>query len=283
MSIRIGVLNLMPEPELYEPRIKESMLGSGLPIEISWVRLEGRSYSRSDVTHIQNNYSSYSTVVANGPLHGLIVTGAALEHLPYQQVTLMPEINEIVQDSMNQGASVLGLCWGALAIGYLRLGISKHEYSNKLFGVFETETVAKHVFSSGFDDRFWSPHSRYAGFCEEEVHAAVEAGRLLVLARSEKAGSVILATADCKVLLHAGHPEYDTTRLVEEYARDCSRGLTNIGPPQNVNLERPLNLWRSNSRVFFYNWVHALSDFACRTKIGVSASGPELSVGSPVV
>lgn len=257
--IRIGVLNLMPEPEPYESCLWRALNRASPPVELVWIRLTGRRYTRSTRSHIESRYRWYADTVSRHRIDGLILTGAPFEHLPFDEVSLLPEIREILGDAKERHIPTLGLCWGALALAHVMLGLGKKDYAEKLFGVFEcvAETVA-HPFAREFERRFWCPHSRYAGFSDEEVDTAVSDNALVVLARSQRAGPVVLSTPDHSALLHAGHPEYGRMRLVDEYRRDTSRGIPNVRPPEGVDLERPMNLWRRHSQSFFGNWLDAL-------------------------
>jgi len=251
---RIGLVNLMPRAHEYEGMLLPQF-GSGPAFEPVWVRMHGRRYSLDDPGTIDSRYRYYDDVVAERPLDGLVVTGAAVEHLPFEDVHFMPELEEIVRQAAGQQVKILGLCWGALAVGHTLLGLDHSVYPSKVSGVFETDLgpVSSPVID-GIDDRFWTAHSRFSGFDEETIAVAETAGRVRVLARSVEAGVVMAESSDHTVVMHIGHPEYGGTRLAEEYRRDVGLKLEPC-PPAHVDLERPLNQWRSHSRVFFANWL----------------------------
>ena len=126
-------------------------------------------------------------------------------------------------------------------------------YRTKLSGIYQTDRLVDDgPVAAALDDRFWSAHSRFAGFDDEALDAS---GAVRAVARSARAGTVIAESHDSRVVMHIGHPEYAGGRLVDEYRRDTALGLDGVVPPDNVDLERPVNLWRSHSLVFFASWV----------------------------
>ncbi|HEU5469673.1 MAG TPA: homoserine O-succinyltransferase [Actinophytocola sp.] len=252
---RIGFVNLMPRAEQFETMLLPQF-ALAAPMEPVWLKVNERRYALDDRASIDRRYRPLAAALAEGPLDGLVVTGAAVEHLPFHEVRFLPELSEIVGYAAMRGIPVLGLCWGALAVGHLLLDMSHTVWEDKVSGVFETELLVRdHPLATGLDDRFWTAHSRYAGFDESCVDRLAAAGRVRVIARSAGAGTVIAESADHKVLMHIGHPEYAAGRLAEEYRRDVDLGLPNVRPPAGVELDRPVNRWRSHSMVFFANWV----------------------------
>jgi len=250
---RVGFLNLMPFAEEFESMLLPQFSAAS-PFEPVWIKMRGRRYSHDDPAHI---HSRYMRLADAGELDALVITGAAVEHLPFEQVRYMDEVEEIVRHAMLRGIPILGLCWGALAVGHLLLGLSHQVFTHKVSGVYQTDLqVADHVIGKGLDDRFWTAHSRYAGFDESTVDAAVAAGRVRVLGRAPApAGTVIAESCDHSVLMHIGHPEYSGSRLVFEYRRDIAAGRGDTRPPANLDLNDPVCQWRSHSRMFFANWI----------------------------
>src|SRR5436190_2152115 len=139
---RIGIVNLMPHAEEYE-RWLLPQLAAALPIEALWIRVDTRSYSRDAPDHIAATYHSYADIVGAAPLDGLIVSGAAVEHLPFEEVRFMPELEAIVRPAERAGTPILGLCWGALAVVHLLFGLPKNVYPTKVSGVYETLRVVE--------------------------------------------------------------------------------------------------------------------------------------------
>jgi homoserine O-succinyltransferase len=249
---RVGIVNLIPHAEEYE-RWLMPQLAASAPVEPLWIRVDARKYSLDDADHIDRTYRRYADVVATAPLDGLIVSGAAVEELLYEEVRFLPELDAMVRQTAADGTPILGLCWGALAVAYLLFGLPKEVYRTKVSGVYQTDRLVDDgPIAVGLDDRFWTAHSRFAGFDDEALDAS---GTVRAVARSAQAGTVIAESRDHGVVMHIGHPEYTATRLVEEYRRDAALGLDGVRPPANVDLEHPLNQWRSHSLIFFASWV----------------------------
>ncbi|UQU65942.1 homoserine O-succinyltransferase [Couchioplanes caeruleus] len=256
---RIGIVNLMPHAEQYE-RWLMPQLAAARAFEPVWIRLGERKFSLDDPAYIAGQYVRYADAVADAALDALIVTGAAVEHLPYEQVRFLPELGPIVQRAADEGTPVLGLCWGALAVAHLLYGVPKEVYPTKVSGMYETDRLVDDgPIAAVLDDRFWSTHSRYAGFDD----AALDRNpHVRAVARSAEAGTVIAESPDHLVVMHIGHPEYAGGRLADEYRRDVGAGLTDVQPPANVDLGRPVNRWRSHSLIFFASWVGLVHDRA---------------------
>lgn len=206
MTPRIGIVNLMPHAEQFEQMLMPQF-AAALPFEPVFVRMAGRNYSLDDKARIDRLYRPFDEVVADR-LDGLVITGAAVEHLPYDQVRYLPELADMVKRCAHDGTPILGMCWGAMAVGHLLLDMPKREFGAKMFGAYETDLlVHDSPLVHGLDDRFWSTHSRFAGFDEDAVDEVAAAGRVRILARSPEAGTVIAESPDHSVVLHVGHPE----------------------------------------------------------------------------
>ena len=259
---RIGVLNLMPKAAEFEAMLMPQFAAAA-PIQPVWLRVRGRRYSLDDPADINARYVAPHDA---GPLDAVVITGGAVEHLPFSEVRFLDEVGEVLDHAVAGRLPVLGLCWGALAVGHLLLGLSHQIHPTKVSGMFETDLLVEdHAVGSGLDDRFWTAHSRFAGFDESSVDRAVAAGRVRVLARAGlPAGTVIAESADHSVLMHVGHPEYGGARLADEYRRDLALGLSDVYPPANVDLDHPVCRWRSHSLMFFATWVDLVYGNASR-------------------
>jgi homoserine O-succinyltransferase len=256
---RIGIVNLMPHAEQYE-RWLMPQLAAAPEFQPVWIRVAERRYHLDEPGHIDRLYRYYREAIDEGPLDGLIVTGAAVEHLPYEEVRFLPELSGIVRDAAADRVPILGLCWGALAVAHLLYGLPKKVYSTKVSGMYSTDRlVADGPIASCLDDRFWSTHSRFAGFDDEALDAS---DSVRAVARSAEAGTVIAEARDHSAVMHIGHPEYAAGRLVDEYRRDTAQGLDTVRPPANVDLDRPVNQWRSHSLIFFASWVRLVNERA---------------------
>lgn len=262
-ALRIGILNIMPMAERYEYTILQPLGRSIIQIEPVFIRLQSHAYKTSNWDHIQAAYVPFEEAMQNQPLDGLLLTGAPVEELAFEAVHYWEELSPILAQARRYCASTLGLCWGGLALAKT-LGIEKITYQRKLFGVFSTHNIERHHPITGdTDDVFWCPQSRHSGVDDLEMeHQQVE-GNIRLLAYAKQTGYTIFESADRKFLMHLGHPEYEPERLVFEYARDLRLGLTNVDPPLNLELEQPLNTWRSHRNEFFSQWIKFVYDSAC--------------------
>jgi len=261
-ALRIGILNIMPKAQTYEFSLLQPLGRSVMQIEPIWIRLRTHTYTSSDQTHLDKLYVPFEEAVARSRLDGLIVTGAPVEEIPFEAVSYWEEIKRILKYARRNVTSTLGICWGGLALAKY-LGIDKTAYDKKVFGVYKTVNLNRdHPITGEMDDWFWCPQSRHSGIDDAVLEHEREAGSINLLAHAEGAGYVIFESADNRFLIHLGHPEYEPTRLVEEYSRDAAKGRTDVDPPKNVDLENPMNLWRSHRTEFFTQWIKHLHDSA---------------------
>ena len=253
--LRIGILNIMPKAETYEFNLLAPMGRSILQIVPVWIRLQHHAYESSDRTHIDRHYLPYAWANAVADLDGLILTGAPVEELAWEEVTYWPEICSILDSATQNVASILGICWGGLALAKY-IGIDKVRYPNKLFGVYPTRRlVENHPIVGGLDDVFLCPQSRHAGIPDAVLEQAAAEGRVNLLAHAEKGGYVIFETPDHGLIMHLGHQEYNSGRLVAEARRDRERGRTDVLPLENLDESCPVNNWRANRNEFFSAWI----------------------------
>jgi homoserine O-succinyltransferase len=254
-ALRIGILNIMPEAENYECNLLFPLGRSIMQIEPIWIRLRDHQYSSSDNDHLDRHYALFDDAVKYKHLDGLIISGAPVEHLPYHDVKYWKELTEIINYARSNIASTLGICWGGMALAGF-LGIPKINYERKLFGVFETRNLCKtHPITGEMDDIYWCPNSRHAGIADDDMEKAANEKTVNLLAHSKEAGYVIFESNDKRFIMHLGHFEYDAGRLVQEYKRDVAKGRLDVAAPQNVDLENPVNRWRSQNLEFFSQWL----------------------------
>ena len=189
---------------------------------------------------------------------GLIITGAPVEQLPFEEVDYWPELCEIMEWSKSHVTSTFHICWGAQAGLYYHFGLNKIQLPQKLFGVFEHKVMNRKIpLVRGFDDFFLIPHSRHTTVDAEQIHGCRE---LTVLAESEQAGVLLCMTEGGKQIFVMGHPEYDRYTLHNEYIRDKEKGLP-IGVPKNYypnddETKKPSLQWRSHSNNLYCNWLN---------------------------
>ena len=251
--LRIGILNIMPLGEKYEFNILHPLGLSVLQLEPIWIRLESHNYKSWEPKHVDDIYVTYEEAMRDQPLDGLILTGAPVETIDFEDVYYWEEIKTILSDARKNIPSTLGLCWAGFVMAYLE-GVKKLNYDHKLFGVFELKNLAPdHPIIGELDDVFFCPQSRHAGMPDEAMEEASESGRLKLLAYGPEAGYSIFSTTDDRFIAHTGHPEYNATRLAEEAKRD--HGNTEVPAPVNFDFNNPLNRWRSHRNIFFAQWV----------------------------
>ncbi len=251
--LRIGILNIMPLGEKYEFNILHPLGLSVLQLEPIWIRLESHNYKSWEPKHVDDIYVTYEEAMRDQPLDGLILTGAPVETIEYEDVYYWEEIKTILSDARKNIPSTLGLCWAGFVMAYLE-GVKKINYDHKLFGVFELKNLAPdHPIIGELDDVFFCPQSRQAGMPDEAMEEASESGRLKLLAYGPEAGYSIFSTTDERFIAHTGHPEYNATRLAEEAKRD--HGNPEVPAPVNFDFNNPINRWRSHRNTFFAQWV----------------------------
>ena len=251
--LRIGILNIMPLGEKYEFNILHPLGLSVLQLEPIWIRLESHNYKSWEPKHVDDIYVTYEEAMRDQPLDGLILTGAPVETIDFEDVNYWEEIKTILSDARKNIPSTLGLCWAGFVMAYLE-GVKKLNYDHKLFGVFELKNLAPdHPIIGELDDVFFCPQSRHAGMPDEAMEEASESGRLKLLAYGPEAGYSIFSTTDDRFIAHTGHPEYNATRLAEEAKRD--HGNPEVPAPVNFDFNNPINRWRSHRNTFFAQWV----------------------------
>ncbi len=258
--LRIGILNVMPHAETYEYSLLQPLGRSIIQIEPLWLRLTNHRYTSSNKRHIESLYLSFEEAIREEPLDGLILTGAPVEEIPYEQVKYWDELCGILRYAREHVTSTLGICWGGLALAKT-LGIEKTLYDVKLFGVFPNRNIEReHRITGDTDDVFWCPQSRHSGILDAELEHAAADGRVRLLSHAAETGYTIFESADQRYLMHLGHPEYEPERLIEEYRRDRELGRSDVTAPCNLSLENPVNTWRSHRNEFFSQWIKFVYD-----------------------
>lgn len=259
-SIRIGILNIMPQAEAYEFNLLYPLGRSILQVEPVWIRLKTHNYYSTEDTHLENFYVFFEEAVSEKRLDGLILTGAPVEDIPFHEVIFWDEVCEIIKYAKEHIVSTLGICWGGLAFAQF-LGVEKEVYKKKLFGVFETKNIyPHHKITGGLDDMFWCPFSSFSSLPDKQMEEKRDEGKINLLAHSNAAGYIIFESVDHKFIGHLGHPEYPASRLVEEYQRDMMKGREDVGLPENLNINNPLNRWRGHCLDFFTQWIRHIHE-----------------------
>lgn len=255
--LKVAILNLMPIKQDTELQLLRALSNTPLQIDVTFVMASGHVSLNTSANHLNKFYVTFDQIKDN-KYDGLIITGAPLENITFEEVDYWEEICEIMDWAENNVTSTLHICWAAQAGFYHYYGIQKRQLSEKLFGIYEHKVhKRKEPLVRGFDDVFLAPHSRHTETPSDRIHACKE---LTILADSEEAG-VFLAIAEGgkKVFLN-GHPEYDRYTLDKEYHRDLDKGLPihipyNYYPNDDPN-QKPLLQWRSHSNNIYSNWLN---------------------------
>lgn len=255
--LQICILNLMPVKEETELQLLRALSNTPLQVDVSFMKMSSHVSLNTSVNHLNKFYNTFDELRTNR-FDGLIITGAPVEQIAFEEVDYWPELGNIMEWSKTNVTSTFHICWGAQAGLYYHFGLKKHLLPEKLFGVYEHRVRNRKVpLVRGFDDYFMAPHSRHTTVLPKEIHACEQ---LTVLAESEEAG-VFLAIADNgRQIFVMGHPEYDRMTLHNEYIRDKKKGLP-IHVPRNYypgddDSKRPNLQWRSHCNDLYSNWLN---------------------------
>ncbi len=255
--LHILMLNLMPTKIVTETQISRLLGNSPLQVELELLQTATHKSKHTSEEHMLAFYKTFDEV-KNRNFDGMIITGAPVENMPFEDVEYWHELTEIMEWTKTHVTSTLHICWGAQAALYYHYGIKKYPLEKKLFGVFEHRVdYKKSILFRGFDDIFSAPHSRHTTVLREDIEKIDE---LRVLASSEKAGVYVVATPKGRRIFVTGHSEYDADTLAKEYFRDKKAGLPIDVPenyfPDNDDTLAPVVTWRSHANLLFSNWLN---------------------------
>ncbi len=256
-TLRVAILNLMPTKIATETQLLRLLGNTPLQVEVVLLRTATHEARNTDPEHLLTHYFTFDEI-RNQRFDGLIITGAPVELLEFEEVDYWQELTRILDWADDNVQSTLHLCWAAQAGLYYRYGIPKYTLPRKMFGIFEHRTLqAALPLLRGFDETFYAPHSRHTGIRHEDLEQIAD---LNILATSGAAGVHLAASRDNRRVYVTGHPEYDPLTLHGEYARDLARGL-NIHQPENYfrdnDPNQPVNVrWRSHANLLFANWLN---------------------------
>lgn len=255
--LQILLLNLMPTKVDTETQLARVLGNSPLQIELELIAPSGHVSKNTSQEHMLAFYKSFDDV-KDRTFDGLIITGAPVEQLPFEEVDYWPELCEIMEWSKQHVHSTLHICWGAQAGLYYHYGIQKQNLPEKLFGIFQhTVEDPNFILFRGFDDQFWVPHSRNTTVRREDIEAVPG---LKVLASSPEAGVYAVKTDQCRQVFLMGHAEYDRDTLKKEYLRDVAAGVPIHMPehyfPDNDPAKEPVMTWRSCAHLLYSNWLN---------------------------
>lgn len=255
--LNIVILNLMPEKEKTELQLLRLLGNTPLQVNVTFLNMATHVSKNVSASHLNTFYSTFEDI-KDLRFDGMIVTGAPIEHLKFEDVNYWEELVEIMEWSKKSVTSVFNICWGAQAALYHHYGIKKYELPKKLSGIYKHSVRDfKLELVRGFDEEYLAPHSRYTEVRREDIEKNDE---LMIVSESEEAGVFLVMSKDGKQIMATGHLEYEATTLAEEYERDLAKGL-NIEIPENYfpgnnpdNL--PPNNWRSHTHLLFSNWLN---------------------------
>jgi homoserine O-succinyltransferase len=255
--LKIAILNLMPTKIVTETQLIRLLSNSPLQIEVTLLATESYKPRNISEDHLLSFYDGFSQI-KDRKFDGMIITGAPIEQMPFEQVDYWNELQEIMDYTLHNVTSTLHICWGAQAGLYHHYGIDKYLLPNKMFGVFEHQVVKKNEsLLRGFDDIFYAPHSRHTAIKKEDIE---KVKALDILAESDEAGVLMIQAHQGRQIYITGHMEYDPFTLKSEYDRDVNSGLTIEVPknyyPKNDPSKVPLVKWRGHANLLYYNWLN---------------------------
>jgi len=255
--LRVAILNLMPTKIQTETQILRVLGNTALQVEVTLLHTVTHESKNTDARHLLDHYESLEAVRYQ-KFDGLIITGAPVETLPFDEVDYWPELCRFFDWAETNVYSTYYICWGAQAALYHRYGVPKYELPAKMFGVFEHQNLGPtEKILRGFDDVFLAPHSRHTEFRRPDLE---KVPGLKILAESDEAGVYIAAMEDGRHVFVTGHAEYDRMTLKAEYDRDVSRGLEIAVPknyyPNDDPSKPPVVRWRSHGHQLYANWLN---------------------------
>ncbi|MDR0569836.1 MAG: homoserine O-succinyltransferase [Clostridiales Family XIII bacterium] len=255
--IRLAIVNLMPMKEVTETQLIRMLANTPLQVDLHLLTMDSHESKHTDARHMELFYETYDEI-KNQRFDGMIITGAPVEFLPFEEVDYWEELTEIMGYTRRNVFSSMHICWGAQAGLYYHYGIEKHVLPEKLFGVFKHGVKKKkNQLTRGFDEEFFAPHSRHTQVMAEDVRRVED---LEVLAESAEAGLHIVASKNLRRVFVQGHSEYEWDTLKLEYERDVRNGLP-IKPPCNYFIDddpkkKVLVKWSGHGNLLFANWLN---------------------------
>lgn len=255
--LRIAIVNLMPTKEVTETQLIRMLANTPLQVDLELLTMDSHESKNADPLHLDNFYKTFDEV-RHQKYDGMIITGAPVEFLPFEEVDYWNELKEILEYTKDNVFSTMHICWGAQAGLYHHYGIQKYELPEKIFGVYKHKLKSKkNELVRGFDEEFYAPHSRHTSVRREDVLAVPE---LKILGESDQAGLHMISTRDKRQVFVQGHWEYDRETLKWEYERDIKKGM-NIATPENYYKDDNPNKeiivrWSGHGNLFFANWLN---------------------------
>lgn len=254
--IEIAIVNLMPTKIETETQLMRLLSNTSLQVNVTLIKTATYKSKNISEDHMENFYISIDEA-KNKHFDGMVITGAPVETMPFEDVLYWKELTEILDFADKKVTNTMFICWGAQAGLYYHYGIDKKILDKKIFGVFESNAVGvRDSLLRGVNDTFYIPHSRHTTIEDKDIY---ENKDLEVLATSKDIGISIVKSCDNKKIFLFGHSEYDKHTLDKEYKRDVAKGL-DIAPPKNYYIDDKCDKidvkWRSTANLLFYNWLN---------------------------
>ncbi len=255
--LKILLLNLMPTKIETETQLARLLGNTPLQVELEFLQTATYAATHTSSDHMISFYKTFDQV-KDRKFDGMIITGAPVEHMEFEEVAYWDELCEIMEWSKKNVTSTFHICWGAQAGLYYHYGIKKHHIDKKMFGVFKHKVDHKNsILFRGFDDEFMVPHSRHTTVYEEDIR---KCDKLKILSTSEEAGVYVISTDKGRQIFVTGHSEYDANTLKKEYERDKNLGLEIEVPknyfPNDDDTKEPMVSWRSSANLLYSNWLN---------------------------
>ena len=255
--IQILILNLMPLKEETELQLLRSLSNTPLQVDVTFMAVESHEAKNTSLSHLNKFYETF-TDIKKRKFDGMIITGAPVEQMPFEEVDYWKELTEIMDWTEKHVTSTIFLCWAAQASLYYFYGLEKKPLDKKMFGLFWHKVLNRKIpLVRGFDDVFLAPHSRHTEVPIADIHACKD---LTVLAESDEAGVFLVMSRDGRQIFVQGHPEYDRMTLNNEYHRDLKKGLDPALPCNYYENNDPFSIpaltWRNTSNTLYTNWLN---------------------------
>ncbi len=255
--LEIVLLNLMPTKIVTETQLSRMLGNTPLQVHLELMMLSTHKAKNTPEEHLLAFYKTFEEL-KDRKFDGMVITGAPVENMDFEQVNYWQELTEIMEWSKDHVHSTFHICWGAQAGLYYHYGIPKYPLPEKMFGVYKHKADYKHaILLRGFDDEFWAPHSRHTTIRREDIEAIPG---LKILASSEEAGVYIVMNKEGRQIFVTGHSEYDSDTLEREYLRDKYQGLPIQVPknyyPNDDDSQAPVVRWRGHGNLLYSNWLN---------------------------
>ncbi|MDR2570344.1 MAG: homoserine O-succinyltransferase [Oscillospiraceae bacterium] len=256
-ALRLLLLNLMPTKIVTETQLLRKLSNSPLQVEVEFLQTISHVSKNVSPEHLESFYTSFDKV-KNSHYDGMIITGAPVENMEFEDVDYWQELCDIMQWTTQNVFSTLHICWGAQAALYYHYGIQKYPLEAKLSGIYKHNVLKpQSQLFRGFDDEFYMPHSRYTEVRETDILKVPE---LEMLSISDEAGVFAVKSSDNRRVFITGHPEYDADTLALEYTRDVKKGLPIAIPknyfPNDDPKQTPSVYWRAHAQLLYSNWLN---------------------------